>query len=244
MNLIQNELMRAWLLAKRTPFHYALGCLFLAAFFFAFQAGYRYVDAGTHDGAVNAYIIWLIAASGLSFASGEIEKDIQKRVLQHIYLSGSSLQLLTAVRSGIGIIHSVAVVVVVALLIALISGGVRFDFRLTSFVAIIDAVVIGLAFGWASSGVALLFRPTPLVLLPVQFLLMISVAIHDWHPGWGMWITLLLPLTPASIVLSSGNLTLMLGCIMGIQAIVYVGLGVFALQFCEALARRRGSLMA
>lgn len=241
MNVVRAELSRAWLLAIRMPLHFILGCLFLAAMFFAFQAGYRVIGAG--NGALASYIVWLLAANGLTYASGEMEKDIQHGVVQHIYLSGLSLLRISAIRSAIGMAHSVLVVLVVTVPILLLGGTLHLGTGWGAVFALVDAIVIGVALGFAATGLALLFRPLAFVLLPFQLALMVSAAVGALPAGPALAGIVLLPLTPASLLLASHTPSWELVLLALVHAAIYLLAAIAFLNACEAAARRRGRLV-
>jgi ABC-2 type transport system permease protein len=249
MHLIRAELTRAWTLSARAPFHFVFGCFLLAGLFYAFQSGYEYLLGANPEmhggsGAIGSYLLWMLAANGMLYASGETEKDIQTGTIQHLYMSATPLHLVAGIRSAIGILHTFGVVIIVLAIIYVLQGWRHIAFDPPTVFAALDASIVGIGLGLAACGMALVIRPLPLILLPFQLLLLASSAVHTLPEGPLQLPLFLLPLYPASVLLSAGEgLGVAWPLVMAVHALAYVLLGGVVLSLCEKAARIRGTIL-
>ncbi|MQP67541.1 hypothetical protein GE253_19635 [Niveispirillum sp. SYP-B3756] len=242
----QAELYRGFHIVRREPLQFLVGTALLVVFFFAYRAGLHFTSSDMEPlrfvrSATTLYVMWIIISNGLTYAAGEIEKDVNAGVIERIFISGRSLHSIIFFRSILGIAHTVLTTCVLYLGLWLVTGvGVEFSIEL--FVGAIITTMVGVGLGFLAAGLALHVRPVFAVLMPLQLLLLFMLSVPLMLPDGSVKQILSLALPAGPLAMAPGGIHAGTLPAAVANAAGYLAIGWLAFHRLEQRARLCGNM--
>ncbi len=258
LELFVAELRRTWIQFIRYPSEAFFGIFITIITFYFLFAGANYI-AGPNAGLnsptgserlevlVVGYIVSILVISVLATTSTTLEQEASTGTLEQIFLSpfpSLTIFILRAIAS----LSLRLVIVTISLGAILLITGTQLQFPPLMILPLMTLILSAYGVAFAVAGLVLVVKRVSQVLGAVQFgLFLLLGSPVETMTGIGQTIAFLAPMTPSAGLLRdlmardlpfNGSLF----AIALLNALVYLGLGLFCFAYSERMAKQRGLL--
>lgn len=252
--LLGAEVRRQWIELRRYPMETISSIVVLLLVFLALLLGARYLSGSPIQGTrlssvVLGYVIWALSMSATGEMGFSLQNEAQNGTLEQLFLSPHATPWMMLVRAFMGItVFVLPLVVILSVLIAIT--GVHFTFSAADLMPMGMALVTAWGLGLLVAVAAVLFKRMGQVLNMLQFVLIfVIMAPIAQMTGFGHVLATVLPLTASVGLLDhlmvahagTGSAWLLFAE-AGLNAVLYLGGGLWLFSRADAVARSRGIL--
>lgn len=242
LQLGRAEFERLAIILRREIWKFLFGTAILIAFYFLFSASMRFSLANfaalSFDDVSRLYVIWLVLIGGLTTSALEVESDIEHGVMERLSITGTPLASIIAWRSLFGLVPTAITVTLMYAVASLVYNTVP-TLSPAFLLAVLVTVFVGIGFGFLGAGLAFVFRPSALILLPIQLLLLVSIVSIGMTQEHSSLVSLA-PLGPS--IFGFMHPTKVDPVAVIFNALAYLALGWFGFRYLEGRARQTGML--
>lgn len=239
---------------RRYPMETISSMVVLVLVFLALLLGASYLSGSPVHGArlssvVLGHVIWALAMAATGEMGFSLQNEAQNGTLEQLFLSPWETSRIMLVRAFMGIAAFLLPLAVILGALLVITG-VHFTLSLADLVPMGLALVTAWGLGLVVAVAAVLFKRMGQILNMLQFVLIfVIMAPIPAMPGFGHVLATVLPLTASVGLLdhlmvahAAGGTVWILLAEAGLNALLYLGGGLWLFSRADALARTRGIL--
>jgi ABC-2 type transport system permease protein len=250
MTLYISELKRRWSLVKAYPGEEVIGTLMLAFFFYMLFLGAKFMAGPTAqfgdrlDAIVVGYVVWLLMMQTYAGIAHDLQSESTSGTLEQLLTTPQGITRIFLMRSLADVSFSFFVTGLVAFVIMLLTGS-QLHLSPWMIIPIASVILASTGLGFLVGSLVFLMKQIRSVLMIFQFALLFAVMapIETWGT-LGSVLGSLMPVAPGSaalrtILVQQNPDFLMIGLSV-LNAVFYLGLGMWVFKRVEQMAKRRG----
>ncbi|MDC8831807.1 hypothetical protein [Alteromonas gilva] len=244
--LFLNEIYLWFLIKIRYMPEMIMGYIITLMFFMGIFYGvglYADQDADKLDTFIIGMVIWMFAVTSYSGVSDEIDKEVNDGTFDKIYVTQHSLWYIIMVRAVVDVILGMANFFPFLFLFMWISSRWLDIDYFTMLSSMLLAAPSLLGVGYFLGGLFLLMKNTDTLKIVVQ-LLIVGLILLSAHPlNYFAFLPFVLGSSISKLAVNyQYAIQLQDAFFIGINSLVYLSCGILFFNYCENIARRKGTL--
>ncbi|MFG6447909.1 hypothetical protein ACG0Z6_06570 [Roseateles sp. BYS180W] len=246
LNHALNETRRSWWLARRYWVETLVSLGFLLSLFAGLllavlKTSGQSLDSGHADGLIAGFALWLFASSAALSSAHDIREETEQGSLEQLSLTPLGLGGLLGVRLGLKLLQGLGLLLLCLLAIGwLTAGRVQASPTMLGLALLGSPALVGL--GFALAGLGLLVKRSELLLVAIYPALIALVSL----PALPLNALAVLPYALAAAAARASATGTMapaeVWAWVGLNSVLYLGLGLAVFRRCLQQARRLGVL--